>query len=177
MPKVDGIELLEWVRRNRPHVRTVVVTAHGGESCRRFVLQQGALRFVAKPVDTEVLVDLFRVANQLHGFVGSLQEANLVEYLKTVCRAKRSLKLEVVVAGGATGALFVRKGSLVHARYEESEGMEALEAILEATHGTYAVYPWEHPPHRSIHEEAAWILDSTGYGASPRRETAPPDDH
>ena len=159
MPKVDGIDLLEWVRRNRPHVRAVVVTAHGGESSRRFVLQQGALRFVEKPVDTEILVDLFRVANQMHGFVGSLQEADLVDYLETVCRAKRSLRLEVVLARGCTCALFVRKGSLVHAKCEEREGIEALETILEATYGTYAVYPWEDPPHRTIHEEAARILD------------------
>lgn len=160
MPQVDGIELLNWVRRNRPHVGTVVVTAHGGEPQRRFVLQQGALRFVEKPIDPNDLIDLFQTADQMGGFFGNLRETDILNYLELVCRSKRSLKIELLAENGPMCLLFIRKGHLIHAECNEFEGSAALEEILSVSHGTYAVHAWQDPKRRTIHEEPTFIIEA-----------------
>lgn len=160
MPQVDGIELLNWVRRNRPHIGTVVVTAHGGERQRRFVLQQGALRFVEKPIDPNDLIDLFHSADQLGGFFGSLRETDILNYLEMICRSKRSLKIELVAENGPMCLLFIKRGLLIHAQCNEFEGPAALEEILTVTQGTYAVHAWQDPKRCTIHEEPTFIIEA-----------------
>jgi two-component system response regulator HydG len=52
MPRMNGLELLEVIRRELPVVRVIVMTGHSQREARRQASAQGAFAFLPKPVDT-----------------------------------------------------------------------------------------------------------------------------
>lgn len=57
MPEMDGLALVEWVRRQLPLVPTILMTAHGSEETAMLALQRGAASYVPKRFLAEWLVD------------------------------------------------------------------------------------------------------------------------
>ena len=55
MPGMDGLELLRQVKERRPELPVMMVTAYGDEERRRRATEYGAMEFVTKPVDFELL--------------------------------------------------------------------------------------------------------------------------
>jgi CheY-like chemotaxis protein len=55
MPGMDGLELLRVVKERRPELPVMMVTAYGDEERRRRAAEYGAMEFVTKPVDFDVL--------------------------------------------------------------------------------------------------------------------------
>ena len=64
MPGMDGLELLREVKQRRPELPVMMVTAYGDEERRRRAAEYGAMEFVTKPVDFELL------KTQLQGLSG-----------------------------------------------------------------------------------------------------------
>jgi CheY-like chemotaxis protein len=55
MPGMDGLELLREVKQRHPELPVMMVTAYGDEERRRRAAEYGAIEFITKPVDFEVL--------------------------------------------------------------------------------------------------------------------------
>jgi CheY-like chemotaxis protein len=55
MPGMDGLSLLREVKRLRPDLPVMMVTAYGDEERRQQAEQAGALQFLTKPVDFDLL--------------------------------------------------------------------------------------------------------------------------
>ena len=55
MPGMDGLELLREIRRRRPGLPVLMVTAYGDDERRRRADELGANAFLAKPVDFDQL--------------------------------------------------------------------------------------------------------------------------
>ena len=55
MPGMDGLGLLREVKRLRPDVPVMMVTAYGDDERRRLADEYGAARFITKPVDFVLL--------------------------------------------------------------------------------------------------------------------------
>jgi CheY-like chemotaxis protein len=55
MPGMDGLELLGEIKQRRPDLPVMMVTAYGDDERRRKARELGALEFIAKPVDFELL--------------------------------------------------------------------------------------------------------------------------
>jgi len=60
MPGMDGLELLREIKRRRPELPVMMVTAYGDDERRRRAAEYGAFEFVTKPVDFDVLKDQLR---------------------------------------------------------------------------------------------------------------------
>ena len=56
MPGMDGMELLELIRRSRPEQTVVMMTAYGDIDTAVNAMQHGAYDFITKPFDHEALV-------------------------------------------------------------------------------------------------------------------------
>jgi two-component system response regulator GlrR len=52
MPRMTGLELLEAIRRDRPTIPVIVMTAHGSVEARRHAAAMGAVAYLPKPIDT-----------------------------------------------------------------------------------------------------------------------------
>jgi CheY-like chemotaxis protein len=55
MPGMDGLELLHEIKRLRPDLPVMMVTAYGDEERRRRAKEYGAADFLTKPVDFDYL--------------------------------------------------------------------------------------------------------------------------
>jgi two-component system, response regulator YesN len=60
MPRLDGLALLDWVRSNRPGMKTLVMTAFSSSSLEQLSLSSGALLFMQKPADPDLIVQALR---------------------------------------------------------------------------------------------------------------------
>ena len=67
MPGMDGLGLLQEVKRRHPELPVIMVTAYGDEGRRRRASEYGAAEFVTKPVDFNLLKQqLQQLATQSH---------------------------------------------------------------------------------------------------------------
>lgn len=58
MPGRSGIDLLEHVRRHRPDLPVILMTAFPNDRVRASAQEGGAYRFLTKPCDPDMIVDL-----------------------------------------------------------------------------------------------------------------------
>src|SRR5271168_257598 len=62
MPGMSGLELQAQLNAERCRIPIIFITAHGDEKMRMQALRAGAVEFMAKPFDNEVLLDGVRSA-------------------------------------------------------------------------------------------------------------------
>jgi CheY-like chemotaxis protein len=55
MPGMDGLTLLREIKRRRPDLPVMMATAYGDDERRRYAAETGALQFLTKPVDFDLL--------------------------------------------------------------------------------------------------------------------------
>jgi len=56
MPEITGIELLKQVRRQKPDLPVIVITGHGDVSLAVEAMKIGAVDFLEKPFDDDILI-------------------------------------------------------------------------------------------------------------------------
>jgi FixJ family two-component response regulator len=64
MPGMSGLELQASLRAQRCSIPIIFITAHGDEKMRLQARRQGAVEFLSKPFDNEILIDSVRAALQ-----------------------------------------------------------------------------------------------------------------
>lgn len=57
LPGLDGTELQRRIRRERPQLPLILITAHDDDDVRRQALRDGAVAFLVKPFDGGVLLE------------------------------------------------------------------------------------------------------------------------
>jgi FixJ family two-component response regulator len=62
MPGMSGLELQARLNTEQCRIPTIFITAHGDAKMRMQALRAGAVEFMAKPFDDEVLLDRVRAA-------------------------------------------------------------------------------------------------------------------
>ncbi len=62
MPGMDGMQVLQQVKRMRPELPVIVLTGHGGEQDRQGCMQAGAFAYLQKPVNINQLHELLQQA-------------------------------------------------------------------------------------------------------------------
>jgi FixJ family two-component response regulator len=62
MPGMSGLELQSKLNADHCPIPTIFITAHGDEKMRLQAMRGGAVRFLAKPFEAEVLLEAVRVA-------------------------------------------------------------------------------------------------------------------
>jgi FixJ family two-component response regulator len=62
MPGISGLELQAKLNAEHCRIPTIFITAHGDAKMRMQALRAGAVEFLAKPFDHEVLIECVRAA-------------------------------------------------------------------------------------------------------------------
>jgi len=62
MPGMSGLELQHTLNAKGCRIPTIFITAHGDEKIRLQAMRGGAVEFLSKPFDDEVLLDSVRAA-------------------------------------------------------------------------------------------------------------------
>ncbi len=64
MPGIEGMEVLRRVRKEHPHVKIIILTGHGSEEDKIRALELGAVAYLQKPVNIEILMQTVRDAHK-----------------------------------------------------------------------------------------------------------------
>jgi FixJ family two-component response regulator len=62
MPGMSGLDLQARLNTERCPIPTIFITAHGDEKLRLQAMRGGAVKFLAKPFDSEILLESVRAA-------------------------------------------------------------------------------------------------------------------
>lgn len=55
MPGIDGLEVLDMVKRNNPNIEIIILTGHGTEDDKKRCMEMGAFAYLQKPTDIKTL--------------------------------------------------------------------------------------------------------------------------
>lgn len=75
MPGMDGIEVLQRVKKAYPHVEVIILTGHGSEQDEQRARELGAFDYLRKPADLETL--LGRIQNAFKQRMTKLEQLSM----------------------------------------------------------------------------------------------------
>lgn len=64
MPGIDGMKVLEEVKRIRPQIEVIILTGHGSEKDKEKCMNMGAFAYLQKPADINFLSDTLKKAHE-----------------------------------------------------------------------------------------------------------------
>jgi CheY-like chemotaxis protein len=139
LPDMNGLKLLVAARELRPETKIVAVASSPSDELHQAVLESGAARFFAKPLDFEDL--LTTLASARPGGLSHLKgDFDFVELcrLSAACHPNEGLHLQYP---GGEGVVALRGGRIVHAEAGDLSGERALELLRGATHWHFRSLP------------------------------------
>jgi CheY-like chemotaxis protein len=158
LPRMSGLAITDWVRRNRPQVKVIVMTAFGSPAMRRLSMRNGAIQYLEKPVSIDLVINLIRAAEKNTSFSGSVDDVDLIDYLQLIMLSGKQTLLEVISREGLRGLLFVDSGRVVHATCGSLEGEEAFYRCLTFQAGNFSSQPWRFPERITIDRPGEFLL-------------------
>ncbi len=127
---IDGLKLLEHIRKMDAAVRVVLGAEDHLERDRIPALASGASSFLVKPFSHEKLADLlFNMLQPQQGFTGRAVKLRLEDVIQMFCYRKDSTLLTVFY-GQSEGRIYIHDGGIVHVECDSMEGVEAFYEIV-----------------------------------------------
>ncbi|CAN5877010.1 hypothetical protein BH11MYX4_BH11MYX4_57720 [soil metagenome] len=166
LPDADGLAFLSEARKE-PWGRDmpwVVHTRKQGRTEANRAFELGAMDFVAKPVQADVMVaklkamlDQWSTGRGAKGVSGSLREMGLPDIVQVLFHGRKTGRLNVRHAG-KNGEIHFLDGAVANALMGDITGKEAFYALLKLTDGDFALDPTFTPPKRIMEESAEALL-------------------
>lgn len=146
MPGMNGLELITEVKKQKPTVKFIVMTAYPSVEYRRETARRGALRFIEKPFDINSLRQQIKeLLFEEKGFEATVAGIELVDIIQLNCLSRVTCALRVTTPV-EEGIIYFQNGNIVHAIYEDIEGEEAFYRIAAFRGGKIESIPNATPP-------------------------------
>lgn len=123
LPDGDGLDLVQWIQKHRPHTPVAVITAHGNVETAVRALKLGAFDFISKPLDLSALRKLIAATLKLGD--GSTHTAQLPQ-VKLLGRSTVMNKLRELIERVS------RSQAPVHIYGESGTGKELVAQLIHA---------------------------------------------
>ncbi len=117
LPDGTGLDVVEWLTKNKPDVPVAVITAHGNMETAVKALKLGAFDFVSKPVNLSMLRKLINTALKLEP-VNAPESASRLPHGKLLGQSATMVRVREMIAKVA------RSQAPVHIRGESGTGKE-----------------------------------------------------
>lgn len=162
MPGMDGFELLQWVRQNRPQTRVVMMTAFGSPTDRATALRGGVIAYLEKPFDLVALKDELRRLTsapsdrRTNGPTES-EGYDLLEITRVISLARRDIAL-LVESSGRVGRLRFLRGDLVWAEAGDVVGDDAFVLLTSPRLGRAQPESWDGRSGRNISQPLSQLI-------------------
>lgn len=128
MPVMDGFELLAYMSSHFPRIPVIVMTAYGTPVIENSVSHLGAIRYLEKPLDFDLLVENIYKSVEQHDN-SYIPGISLISFLKLVQMEKKTCIL-TIRNQEHEGEMFFKKGVLIDAVTPENNGETAAMEIL-----------------------------------------------
>lgn len=166
LPDADGLAFLSEARKETwgRDMPWVVHTQKQGRAEANRAFELGAMDFVAKPVQADVLVaklkamlDQWSTGRGAKGVSGSLREMGLPDIVQVLFHGRKTGRLNVR-SGGKNGEIHFLEGNIANAVVGELQGAQAFYALLKFEEGDFALDPGFIPPKRVMQESSEALL-------------------
>lgn len=166
LPDADGLAFLSEARKESwgRDMPWVVHTQKQGRAEANRAFELGAMDFVAKPVQADVLVaklkamlDQWSTGRGAKGVSGSLREMGLPDIVQVLFHGRKTGKLNVR-SGGKNGEIHFLEGNIANAIVGDISGTAAFYALLKFAEGDFALDPGFTPPKRVIVDSSEALL-------------------
>jgi hypothetical protein len=122
------------------------------------VLRKGAILYLEKPFDPNILKDLILSDKHRQSFYGSVDQVDLFDYVQLIFHTMKKVLLQVNSASGEIGRLYIRDGSACHAECGDLKGEEAFYRCMAFSGGSFSTLPWEEPSEVTIETKGEFLL-------------------
>jgi response regulator RpfG family c-di-GMP phosphodiesterase len=169
LPDADGLALLSEARKASwgRDIAWIVHTQKQGRSEAQRAFDLGAMDFVAKPVQADVLVAKVKAmlekrsqsgkGGAAKGVSGSLAEMGLPDIVQVLFHGRKTGKLSVK-SGAKAGEIHFLEGAVANALLGTLSGADAFYAMVRFNEGEFALDPTFVPPKRVVAESAEALL-------------------
>lgn len=159
MPEINGLEFLLWIKRYIPKSKVILMTAQGSNEFKKFANQQGALNYFEKPLDLKKLSDFIKENFKEKGFSGSLEDIDLIEYLRILLISGDKKVISVIdPLINTQGLIYIKEQKIIHAECKNLEGEEAFYEIMKMKSGIFFDVPWLEPKKHTINQGIDLLL-------------------
>ena len=121
LPDGDGLSIVEWIQKNKPHTPVAVITAHGNVETAVRALKLGAFDFISKPLDLAALRRLIAATLKL-GESG--ERASEIPAIKLLGRSRAMEQLREMIERVS------RSQAPVHIYGESGSGKELVAHLI-----------------------------------------------
>jgi response regulator RpfG family c-di-GMP phosphodiesterase len=166
LPDANGLAFLAEARKEKwgRDLPWVVHTSKQGRTEAQKAFSLGAMDFVAKPVQADVLVaklkamlDQWSGSQKSKGVSGSLSEMGLPDIVQVLFHGRKTGKLNIR-SDGKTGEIHFLEGNIANALFGDLKGADAFYAMVRFVDGDFALDPSFTPPARIIAESSEALL-------------------
>jgi response regulator RpfG family c-di-GMP phosphodiesterase len=168
LPDADGLAFLSEARREGwgREVAWIVHTHKQGRTEAQRAFEHGAMDFVAKPVQADVLVAKIKAMLEQRtqngkaaskGVSGSLREMGLPDIVQVLFHGRKTGKL-VIKSSGKAGEIHFLEGAIANALFGSLSGADAFYAMVRFADGEFALDPSYVPAKRLVTESAEALL-------------------
>jgi len=171
--KVGGLALVDWARSNKPAIKVIVTAASASPVIRNLAITRGALLYLEKPVDTDLLVSVLSETNHDRAFSGSIDGIDILDYVQLMLLSQRQVVLEVISHDGDRGLLYIARGEVHHAVCGTFEGEDAVYECLNFPGGNFVNLPWTEPERITVDKPGRFLLLEAARLRDERRDSKP----
>ena len=158
MPRVDGLNLLAYVREHHPNLPCFVMSAHGTAQDRA-KLPEDLLQFFHKPFDIDDLGKAIIETLERDITRDDFQRISLVNFLNMIEMEQASCIFDIKPKDKEKGMLYFKDGDLFDAEYGDLRGEDAAIALISMKKATFG-FKFFTPEGltRKIHKEVAQLI-------------------
>jgi len=156
MPVMDGFELLAFMSSHYPRIPVIVMTAYGTPVIESSVSHLGAIRYLEKPLDFDLLVENIYKSIDLHDS-SYIPGISLISFLKLVQLEKKTCVL-TIRHQDREGEMYFRKGVLLDAVTPESKGETAAMEILGWEQAEIKIRSKSFSVEKAIHNDLDFLI-------------------
>ena len=129
MPKIDGLELLAYLKENHPDTPCFVMTAYGTADIKE-KLSESTVRILNKPFLIDDLAKEVIKILQQDTPDGTLKEISVANFLQLIQMEQKTCSLEISSPENGKGHFYLKDGELYDAVYGDLNGEEAAFKLL-----------------------------------------------
>lgn len=139
MPKKSGLDLFEYLRKNKYRGGFIAMTAYGTPDVLKKIKKLGGLDVILKPFNFAWFRDkILDYLSEDKGVSGTIDSIDLTSLLQMINLEKKTTAVKVK-SKSEEGILYFNKGEIFHAEYGDMEGEEAAYKILNITKGIFSL--------------------------------------
>ena len=134
MPNMDGFSLLAHVMEKYPDIPVIIITGYSTSEMKRLAQEGGAVGYISKPFLIEDLAKQIMRTLRKESDGGTLHGISSGMFLQLMEMEERTCTIRLIDrASQKAGVLFFREGSLLDARVEGLQGIDA----------AYMIFSWD----------------------------------